>query len=101
MISKKDFNQTKANSKSAQGERTDDARPARATTKVEGDKVVKKESVLVIERARLEIRRNSFPIRAAKGWNELPEEVKSSTSINGFKTAYDRWWNTKTEKTDD
>ena len=80
---------------------SDDARPTRATTKVEGDRVVKKESVLVIERARLEIRRNSFPIRAAKGWNELPEEVKSSTSINGFKTAYDRWWNTKTEKTDD
>ena len=42
-----------------------------------------------------------FPIRAAKGWNELPENVKNSTSINGFKSAYDKWKNTKTEKADD
>ena len=70
----------------------DDARPTRATATVDEEgKAVKKESVLVVERARLEIRRNSFSIRAAKGWNELPENVMSSTSVNGFKSAYDRW----------
>ena len=80
----------------------DDARPTRATATVDDEgKLVKKESVLVVERARLEIRRNSFSIRAAKGWNELPETVKSSTSINGFKSAYDRWKEKKTTNTDD
>ena len=63
--------------------------------------VVKKESVLVIERARLEIRRNSFPFRAAKTWNELPETVKKSTSINGFKTAYEKWMVIKNKNLDD
>ena len=57
--------------------------------------MVKKESVLVVERARLEIRRNFFAIRAAKKWNDLPELVKTSTSINGFKNAYDRWRNSE------
>ena len=70
----------------------DETRPTRATSTVNQEgKVVKKESVLVVERARLEIRRNSFPIRAAKGWNELPENVKSSSSINGLKSAYKKW----------
>ena len=66
---------------------------------VEGEKVVRKESVLVVDRARLEIRRNFYSIRAAKGWNELPENVKSSTSINGFKSAYDKWRETTNSNT--
>ena len=70
---------------------SDGTRPTRSTTVIEGGEVVKKDSVLVIDRARLEIRRNFFTIRAAKIWNELPEKVKNSTSINGFKTAYDKW----------
>ena len=55
--------------------------------------MIKKNAVLVVDRARLEIRRNFFTIRAAKTWNELPEIVKNCTSINGFKTAYDNWKN--------
>ena len=58
----------------------DDARPTRTTARIEGDNVVKEEAVLVVERARLETRRNFFSIRAAKEWNELPEIVKNSTS---------------------
>ena len=77
----------------------DDARPTRANAIVEGNEVVKKDSMLVIDRARLEIRRNFFTIRAAKAWNELPENVKNCTSVNGFKTAYDKWKNS--EKSDD
>ena len=73
---------------------SDDARPTRSTTVVDGGEVRKKDSVLVVDRARLEVRRNFFCIRAAKAWNELPENVKNSTSINGFKTAYDKWNNT-------
>ena len=69
------------------------ARPTRANAIVDGNEVVKKDSMLVIERARLEIRRNFFTTRAATTWNGLPENVKNCTSINGFKTAYDRWKN--------
>ena len=69
----------------------DNARPTRATATVEGEKVVKKESVLVIERARLETRKNFFAIRAAKEWNKLPELVKNRSSVNAFKAAYDKW----------
>ena len=71
----------------------DDARPTRANAIVDGNEVTKKDSMLVIDKARLEIRRNFFTIRAAKTWNELPENVKSCTSINGFKSAYDKWKN--------
>ena len=80
---------------------SDDARPTRMTTKIEGDQAVKKESVLVIERARLEIRRNFFSIRAPKKWNELPENVKNCTSINAFKNAYDKWRNNQPTIVDD
>ena len=71
----------------------EDARPTRANAFMEGNEVVKRDSMLVIDRARLEIRRNFFTIRAASSWNEIPENVKNCTSINGFKTAYDRWKN--------
>ena len=69
----------------------DDARPTRMNARVKGGEVVKKEAVLVVERARLETRRNFYSIRAAKSWNELPEAVKNATSINGFKNVYDKW----------
>ena len=61
------------------------------TSTVQGGQVVKKEAVLEVERSRLEIRRNFFSTRAAREWNELPESVKKSTSVNGFKDSYDRW----------
>ena len=74
---------------------SEDARPTRATSTIQGGKVIKKEAILKVEGARLEIRRNFFSIRAAKEWNGLPEEVKKCTSINGFKDSYDRWRNTQ------
>ena len=72
---------------------SEDARPTRATSTIKGGEVIKKEAILKVERARLEIRRNFFSIRAAIEWNGLPEEVKKCTSINGFKDSYDRWRN--------
>ena len=78
------------------------ARPTRTTAVVEKDgKVVKKEAVLAIERTRLETRRNFYSVRAAKKWNELPEMVKNRTSVNGFKNAYDKWFNSETLTEDD
>ena len=56
-----------------------------------GDGCRRIEDVLKIEGARLEIRKNSFNVRAAKQWNDIPESVPNQTSINAFKNAYDAW----------
>ena len=79
----------------------EDARPTRTNATVKSGEAVKKEAVLVVERARLETRRNFFSIRAVKKWNELPEVVKNSTSINGFKNMYDKWRNSQPMIEDD
>ena len=47
-------------------------------------------------RANLETRRNFFTIRAAEQWNELPDEIKASPTVNSFKNRYDKWRNTNT-----
>ena len=44
-----------------------------------------------MKRANLEVRKNFFSIRAAKQWDELPEEVKRQKTLNAFKGAYDVW----------
>ena len=69
----------------------EDARPLRSNTLVDEGAEVRKENVLEIERCSLEIGKNFFVVRAAKVWNEVPEEVKKATSLNGFKNAYDAW----------
>ena len=46
---------------------------------------------LLRERARTEMRNQSFRFRAAWAWNELPDTVRSSKSTNAFKNAYDGW----------
>ena len=79
----------------------DNARPTREISTVEGEKVVKTESVLVIERARLETRKKFFAIRAAKEWNKLPELVKNRTSVNAFKASYNKWRSSKPLTADD
>ena len=52
---------------------------------------VRKEFVLEVEKANKEIRRNFFTVRAAKTWNDLPENVKKQNNVNSFKNAYDKW----------
>ena len=53
--------------------------------------VEKKTDVLERERARLDVRANFFTVRVVKRWNELPENVKNSRSVNAFKNAHDTW----------
>ena len=47
--------------------------------------------MLEAERAKLEVRRNFFTVRAVKPWNELPDATKKQSTINGFKNSYDTW----------
>ena len=68
----------------------EEARPLRSNTEMEGGNE-KRKNVLEVERARLEIRKNFFVVRAAMTWNSLPETVKAAKTINGFKNAYDAW----------
>ena len=51
----------------------------------------RRKNVLKVEKARLEIRKNFFNIRAAKVWNEIPDNVREKKTVNGFKIAYDKW----------
>ena len=51
----------------------------------------KKTEILYKKPATNEIRNNFYTVRVTRYWNELPEEVKSSKTINLLKTAYDAW----------
>ena len=51
-----------------------------------------------VEAARLEIRKNFYNVRAAKTWNQIPDEVREKKTVNGFKNAYDKWKEGKLKK---
>ena len=68
-----------------------DARPTRSTTSIGEEGEERRELMLRVERANLEVRRNFFTIRAAKTWNSVPDKVKHQKTVNAFKTAYDAW----------
>ena len=51
----------------------------------------RKTNVLLHERAKTEIRNQSFRFRTARAWNELPSWVTQAKSTNAFKNLYDRW----------
>ena len=41
--------------------------------------------------ANTDIRRNFFSLRVIKPWNDLPDQVKSVSTVDSFKNAYDDW----------
>ncbi|KAK3090353.1 hypothetical protein FSP39_011129 [Pinctada imbricata] len=47
---------------------------------------------ILIQRANLEVRRNSFCLRSAAIWNSLPEDVISAKTLNTFKNRLDKYW---------
>ena len=69
----------------------EEARPTRANTYVGEEGEVRRERVMEVERADLEVRRNFFIVRVAKEWNLLPDRIKLQKSVNAFKNAYDAW----------
>ena len=75
----------------------EDARPTRRNAEVSEGGIRKKDYVLRVETARLEVRRNFYNVRAAKAWSDIPQSVKETTSINAFKNAYDKWSNNQNQ----
>ena len=71
----------------------ENARPTRSNTMMTEEGERRKQFVMKSESARLETRKNSYRIRVAKEWNEMPEWVKEKDSVNAFKNAYDKWNN--------
>ena len=63
----------------------------RSNTMIVGGEEVRRREVVVTERARLEVRRHSFTVRAGRLWNDLPEEVKAQKTVNAFKNQFDKW----------
>ena len=46
----------------------------------------------IMERwANTDLRRNFFSQRVIKPWNNLPDQIKSVSSVDHFKNAYDIW----------
>ena len=58
---------------------------ARVVSNAIGNKVMSK-------KVRIKCTRNCFTVRAAYDWNNLPEEVTSSPSLNIFKRRLNRHW---------
>ena len=47
------------------------------------------------QRSRLNLRKENFPMRITNIWNELPENVVMSPSVNTFKNRLDKHWSTE------
>ena len=50
---------------------------------------------LFLERARTNVRKESFSLRVTRLRNDLPEVVVTAPSVNSIKTCLDRHWNTE------
>ena len=76
----------------------EEQRPTRRNTVIDADGEKRRKNVLRVEAARLEIRKNFYNVRAAKTWNQIPDEVREKKTVNGFKNAYDKWKEGKLKK---
>ena len=70
---------------------TESQRPTRRNVIIDEEGERRRENVLRVETARLEVRKNHFNVRAAITWNKVPDEVRNKKTVNGFKAAYDKW----------
>ena len=50
---------------------------------------------LFTQRAKINLRKNAFPLRVAEPWNSLPKSVIKARSINSFKHRLDKLWSTQ------
>ena len=72
-------------------------RETRASVTIEDGVTTQNTEVLYKPPAIHDLRNNFFTVRVVRPWNELPEDVKSQKTVNGFKTALDRWLESRGE----
>ena len=72
---------------------SESSRATRRNTEIMDVGKRRKSELLIIDTARLKIRKNFFSIRAAQTWNDILEEVKEQKTVNAFKNAYNSWKN--------
>lgn len=78
---------------------TEASRPStRSNTNIEGESEESRPYVLERERARTDLRNNSFRFRIQRLWNDLPDNVRKAKSTNAFKNAYDSWTQTNKQR---
>ena len=63
----------------------------RSTTSIEIDGETTNRTIVLRERSRTEQRNQSYRFRTARAWDKLPDLVRNSKSVNGFKNTYDKW----------
>ena len=70
----------------------------RSNTVIRGKGEERRSAVVERQRVRIDKRANCFRMRAAKIWNELPDDVRNSNSVHAIKNAYDAWTTSKQEQ---
>ena len=74
-------------------------RETRSSVTIEDGATTQNAEVLYKPTANHDTRDNFFTVRVVRRWNVLPEAVKTQKTVNGFKTALDRWLETREETT--
>ena len=63
----------------------------RSTSAIDDDGEEVNRSSLLRERARTDLRNQSYRFRTARSWSLVPDAIRNSKTVNGFKNAYDAW----------
>ena len=74
------------------------SRATRSTVTVTDDQQFAREDVLFMKNVRLDTRKNFFTVRVINQWNQIPDEIKSQKTIDGFKNKYDEWSQKRTRQ---
>ena len=63
----------------------------RSTSAIDDDGEEVNRSSLLRERARTNLRNQSYRFWTARSWSLVPDAIRNSKTVNGFKNAYDAW----------
>ena len=63
-----------------------------SNTNVKDGKEEKRSNIIICDKARTELRNNSFRFRVGRLWNDLLNNVRNAKNTSAFKNAYDSWF---------
>ena len=76
----------------------ENTRATRSTVEVREGEQQDRKDVMFMGNVRLETRKHFFTVRVISKWNQIPDRVKSSKSVDAFKNGYDEWRRTEKNK---